>query len=149
MPIRPLTIAGMLRGMSPVSVSRSVDFPEPEAPRRSTRSPERISISTGPTALRSANGYRTSTPCHSAAGKPSRVCGSAVTIDRQAGQGPCFVERLHDDMPEQAAQQRAAEAAQNEHGNQNSGLKRTVVETNPRVREGEDCGADTGGHQDG
>ena len=44
-----------------------------------------------------------------------------VIVDGQTGQRPGFVERFHDDVPEPPAEQRAAQAAQDEHGDQHAG----------------------------
>jgi hypothetical protein len=41
----------MLCGISPVSVWRSVDLPEPDGPSSKRRSPGRMAIDTGPTAV--------------------------------------------------------------------------------------------------
>jgi hypothetical protein len=69
-------------------------------------------------------------------------------IDRQPGEGSGPVERFHDDVSQPSAQERAAQAAQNEHSGQDAGLKGAVIEADPGIDEGEDCGTDACRHQD-
>src|SRR5271157_2336657 len=106
----------MLWGMRPVRVRRSVDLPDPDAPSRRTRSPGWIARSRGPTAARTLKGYRTSTCCHSAAGVRSGRGGALLTVDCQTGKGAGLVQRLHDIVAKQTAEERAAQAPQHEHG---------------------------------